>query len=34
MKEKKYPELTPELLVWFIIVSWLLVLFNLAAAVL
>lgn len=34
MEEKKYPELTPELLVWFIIVSWLLVLFNLAAATL
>jgi len=31
MEEKKYPELTPELLVWFIAVSWLLVIFNLVA---
>jgi hypothetical protein len=31
MKEKKYPELTPEILVWFIVVSWLLVIFNLVA---
>jgi hypothetical protein len=31
MEEKKYPELTPELLVWFIVVSWLLVIFNLVA---
>jgi hypothetical protein len=31
MEEKKYPELTPEILVWFIVVSWLLVIFNLVA---
>lgn len=31
MEEKKYPELTPKLLLWFIIVSWLLVIFNLVA---
>ena len=31
MKEKKYPELTPELALWFIIFTWLMVLFNLVA---
>jgi hypothetical protein len=31
MKEKKYQELTPELLVWFIVTTWVIVLTNLIA---